>query len=226
MKSSRNPFLWTILLLIPGVLLVLSGAPSESAVLEQYCQYPPYVVQTVLPSVTLLVSNSQSMGKFAYGDPANNCATTATACGGFDPTKIYYGIFDNKSYYRNAGSNSAAGSVFSFAGRIGSYTKGDDDWDGNFLNWLTTRRIDAMKKVLTGGDGSGSQACGSVTEAYKTFTDTTKKYSIFDNGAVTVNFPIAGACSGASTAIFSIGAKNFQVCRFLNQGRCPESSRR
>ncbi len=152
MKSSRNPFLRTILLLIPGVLLALSGAPSEAAVLEQYCQYPPYVVQTVLPSVTMLVSNSQSMGKFAYDDPLNNCATEATACGGFDPTKKYYGIFDTGSYYTSAGSNS--GTKFSLHGKKTAVSKGTDDWDGNFLNWLTTRRIDVMKKVLTGGDGT------------------------------------------------------------------------
>jgi len=215
MKRFRYYFLRTILILIPGMLLVLSGDPSEAAVLEQYCQYPPYVVQSVLPSVTMLVSNSQSMGKFAYGDPANNCETTATACGGFDPTKTYYGIFDANSFYTNAGSNSAAGSVFSYAGRKGSYTKGSNDWDGNFLNWLTTRRIDAMKKVLTGGDGKGTQACGSVTEAYKQFTDTARTYSIYDNGANTAYFPIAttgsNPCNGASTAIYRIGPKNFKV---------------
>ncbi|HEX9191804.1 MAG TPA: hypothetical protein VF847_06880, partial [Candidatus Deferrimicrobiaceae bacterium] len=92
MNSTRKSLARTILTLLPCALLALAGGTSESAVLEQYCQYPPYVLQTVLPSVTMLVSNSQSMGKFAYGDPANNCATEATACGGFNPGLRYFGI--------------------------------------------------------------------------------------------------------------------------------------
>ena len=82
MTRTRNPILQSILRILPCALLVFSCVSSEAAVLEQYCQYPPYVIQTVLPSVTLLVSNSQSMAKFAYGDPdpSRTCATAATAC--------------------------------------------------------------------------------------------------------------------------------------------------
>src|SRR5512141_1423712 len=214
------PARWQIFLSLPCVFLAFSGEPAEAAVLEQYCQYPPYVIQSVLPSVTLLVSNSQSMAKFAYGDtssPPRTCDNAATACGGFDPTKKYYGIFQDNSYYTNVGSNAAAGSKFTFAGYKSSptytstYSKGNNDWDGNFLNWLTMRRIDVMKKVLTGGDGSGSQACGSVTEAYKEFTDNGRTYSIYNSGLQTVQFPINGSCAGALQAVFSIGSKNFQV---------------
>ncbi|MBW6502728.1 hypothetical protein K0B90_00415 [bacterium] len=203
-------------MLLPCAVLTLVGGRSESAVLEQYCQYPPYVIQTVLPSVTLLISNSRSMANFAYGDPTSDCATEATACGGFDPSERYFGIFLDNAYYNNSGSNAAAGSKFTFAGYKGSYIKGNNDWDGNLLNWLTMRRVDVMKKVLTGGDGSGSQACGTVTEQYKEFTDTGKTYSIY-NDNVTVQFPINGSCTGTLQAVFSIppsgspGSKNFQV---------------
>jgi len=216
MTRSRSPLLRSILMLLPCAVLTLVGGRSESAVLEQYCQYPPYVIQTVLPSVTLLISNSRSMANFAYGDPTSDCATEATACGGFDPSERYFGIFLDNAYYNNSGSNAAAGSKFTFAGYKGSYIKGNNDWDGNLLNWLTMRRVDVMKKVLTGGDGSGSQACGTVTEQYKEFTDTGKTYSIY-NDNVTVQFPINGSCTGTLQAVFSIppsgspGSKNFQV---------------
>jgi type IV pilus assembly protein PilY1 len=150
------------------------------------------------------------MANFAYGDPANTCESEVTACRGFDPSKRYFGIFLDNAYYRNPGNNSASGSKFTFAAYKGS-TKGNDDWDGNFLNWLTMRRVDVMKKVLTGGDGSGSQACGSVTEQYKAFTDTDNTYSIYNNDNVIVQFPINGSCTGALQAVFSIGSKNFQV---------------
>jgi type IV pilus assembly protein PilY1 len=156
------------------------------------------------------------MANFAYGDPPNDCATEATACRGFDPSKKYFGIFLDNAYYNNSGSNAAAGSKFNFAGYKGSYIKGNNDWDGNLLNWLTMRRVDVMKKVLTGGDGSGSQACGSVTEQFKAFTDN-GTYSSFNNDNVIVQFPISGSCTGTLQAVFSIppsgspGSKNFQV---------------
>src|SRR5512143_2235345 len=113
MKRFPIPASWQILLALPCVFLALHGDPAETAVLEQYCQYPPYVIQSVLPSVTLLVSNSQTMAKFAYGDdslPPRACDNAATACRGFDPTKKYYGIFLDNAYYTNSGSNAAAGS--------------------------------------------------------------------------------------------------------------------
>jgi len=220
MTRSRNPLLRSILRILPCAVLAFASVSSEAAVLEQYCQYPPYVIQSVLPSVTLLVSNSQSMGKFAYGDNSvipRACDNEATACGGFDPSKKHYGIFLDNAYYTNAGSNAAGGSAFAFAGYKGSYSKSNNDWDGNFLNWLTMRRVDVMKKVLTGGNGSSAQACGSVTEQYKEFTDTDRTYSIYNSGLQTVQFPISGGCTGALQAVFSIppsgspGSKNFQV---------------
>src|SRR5512134_2584917 len=87
MNHSSLPFRGVFLLLLPCMLLLVPGAPAESAGLPQYCQYPPYVLQSVLPSVTLLVSNSVSMLQFAYGDnvvPTNPCDNQANACGGFD----------------------------------------------------------------------------------------------------------------------------------------------
>ncbi|BBO87418.1 pilus assembly protein [Desulfosarcina ovata] len=55
----------------------------------------------------------------------------------FDGCKEYYGYFDPDSNY------SYANSIFSR----------DDSgpWDGNFLNWITMRRIDVARKVLMGG---------------------------------------------------------------------------
>jgi len=192
MMRSRIPFLRMTFLLIRACSSSFPAPPGGGGP-RAILPVPPYVRQSVLPSVTLLVSNSQSMGKFAYPDPdpSRTCATTATACGGFDPSKRYYGIFLDNAYYTNAGSNAAGGSRFSFAGYKGSYTKGTNDWDGNFLNWLTMRRIDVMKKVLTGGNGTGSQACGSVTEQYKEFTDNGRTYSIYNSGLQTAQFPIA-----------------------------------
>jgi hypothetical protein len=50
MNRSSFPFRGVFLLLLPCVFLLLSGAPADSAGLPQYCQYPPYVLQSVLPA--------------------------------------------------------------------------------------------------------------------------------------------------------------------------------
>jgi len=202
MKRSRNPFLRTTFLLIPGALLVLSGAPSESAVLGQYCQYPPYVVQTVLPSVTLLVSNSQSMLNFAYGDGTNPCDNSAVPCGGFDPSRTYYGLFDSKYWYTGATGNSGG---FTRAGLAASSSRGTNDWHGNFLNWLTTRRIDVMRKVLTGGSGAGTEACGASNARYKKFSDD-RTFTPENGTDILVTFNKAANCAGILLSDLTIGS--------------------
>jgi type IV pilus assembly protein PilY1 len=206
MTRHRNPLLRTILLVVPGVFLALSGAPSESAVLEQYCQYPPYVVQTVLPSVTMLVSNSQSMANFAYGDGTKLCGST-DPCGGFNPAKRYYGIFDSSYWYTAPAGGGAFTRASLAGGTLAAPTgRGTDDWHGNFLNWLTTRRIDVMKKVLTGGTGVGIEACGTVLEfiaRHKRFDDNLT-YTPYDNNSVEVKFNWRSGCTGTLKSQFTI----------------------
>ncbi len=63
-------------------------------------------------------------------------------------TTVYYGYFDPETRY----------TYNSVDGLFERDTNGD--WDGNWLNWCTTRRIDVLRKVLVGGraeirDGSG-----------------------------------------------------------------------
>jgi type IV pilus assembly protein PilY1 len=197
MKRSRKPFLRTIPPLLQCILIALSSGASEAAVLEQYCQYPPYVVQTVLPSVTLLVSNSQSMLNFAYGDGANPCDNSAAPCGGFDPSRKYYGLFDSNYWYTGA---TGGGGGFTKAGLVGGTATsptggGTSDWHGNFLNWLTTRRVDAMRKVLTGGTGSATEACGASNVRYKKFSDN-KKFTPESGNDIPVTFSYSTNCSG------------------------------
>ena len=207
MKRFRNYFLRMILLLIPCVLLALSGAPSEAAVLEQYCQYPPYVVQTVLPSVTMLVSNSQSMLNFAYGDGVNGCNSSSSPCGGFDPNKRYYGLFDSNYWYTGATGSSGGFTKATLAG--GTLTaptgRGGNDWHGNFLNWLTTRRVDVMRKVLTGGTGNGTESCGANGALYKKFSDD-GKYTPVSGTDNLVTFNHASNCSGTLLSDLTIGS--------------------
>ncbi|MDN5871837.1 MAG: fimbrial assembly protein [Nitrococcus sp.] len=71
---------------------------------------------------------------------------------GYKPTEIdYYGYFDSFTCYSYDATNgrftpvSATGTNKTCSGTNG------DEWSGDFLNYLTTARIDALRKVLYGG---------------------------------------------------------------------------
>lgn len=206
MKRISSPGRWMILMVIPIVFLALSGKPAETAVLDQYCQYPPYVLQSVLPSVTMLVSNSTSMLNFAYGDGAKTCASAAAPCAGFNPATPYYGLFKS-NYWYTAPANGGAFTQASLAGgTLAAPTgRGTNDWHGNFLNWLTARRVDVMKKVLTGGTGDGVEACGGNGAIYKRFGDD-RTFTPYNNATVDVTFNYRAGCSGTLKSQFTIGS--------------------
>ena len=99
----KNPRSWkrplSAFLVTLFSVLILPGA--SRAAMSDYCQIPTYAYQSVLPSVSFLISNSKSMLNFAYGDAnlANLCDNSAAPCGGFNGNSHYYGYFDNNAWY-------------------------------------------------------------------------------------------------------------------------------
>ena len=123
-----------------------------------YCQMPSYVVQNVQPNILILLDNSGSMFNFAYvdtdinGNVTNDCSVNP--CTGFDPTQTYYGYFNSNKWYQYS-SNVFSADTNTNAATIGSSITNPNpasDWNGNFLNWLTMRRADIVRKALTGGN--------------------------------------------------------------------------
>jgi len=186
-----------------------------------YCQVPPYVVQNVVPNVLLLVDTSGSMFNLAYYDgydtettsDDNMCTDSAKPCTAFDNTATYYGYFNPTMWYQYQSNR------FVPVGVKGSYTRNPStDWDGNFLNWLTMRRVDILRKVLTGGktttgEGSGyDRLVGEVADcdlrgtykrianaaAYTPFSGTRK---IYVNSA-------GGWCNGSGSGTSSFSVRN------------------
>ena len=122
------------------VLAVFStaGVPTCLAaepLMSTYTSYPIFMVESVKPNIMIILDNSGSMNLQAYYDS-------------YDHNRRYYGYFEpyqKYSYASNLFTRNAAGA-----------------WDGNFLNWLTMRRIDIARKVLMGGlatsrTGGGNQ---------------------------------------------------------------------
>src|SRR4030042_2860123 len=93
--------------------------------LIDYTHYPLTATQEIPPNILIVMDNSVSMNQAAYE-------------GDFNPERIYDGYFEPSAAY------SYAGGGYFYINDLGT-------WKGNFLNWLTMRRIDMVRKVLIGG---------------------------------------------------------------------------
>ncbi|NJD61916.1 MAG: hypothetical protein FIA93_04260 [Deltaproteobacteria bacterium] len=148
---------------------ILRPPEPVAAVMNDYCQVPPYVIQNIPPNVLILLDISGSMLNNAYFDgyqtpndsSDDRSCKIDNVCIGYNWTgrpasHRYYGYFDPDQWYQystNQFSPSPTGT------RTGNYL-----WSGDFLNWLTMRRIDIMRKVLTGGRPNGNNIDGEIPD--------------------------------------------------------------
>jgi len=146
-------------------VLVLSGTilhspRSFAAGMTDYCQVPPYVVQNIAPNVMLMVDSSGSMFNFSYYDGFNTptnlgdddlCTNSGSPCTGFTdpgtyPGYKYYGYFDSDYWYTYSSNRFVPSAPKTGSGLSGARDKLSTEWDGNFLNWLTMRRVDILRR--------------------------------------------------------------------------------
>ncbi|MCL2590823.1 MAG: PilC/PilY family type IV pilus protein, partial [Betaproteobacteria bacterium] len=96
----------------------------------------------------------------------------STVDGHFNPRKVYYGLFDSKLCYQGIGVN--------INGTLVTYVSSDyfepssavtdmqlhkcdkKQWSGNFLNYVTTSRMDALRRLLYGGTRGVDTATDTV----------------------------------------------------------------
>lgn len=120
---------------IAAVVLGWSGAATAQTITD-YTAYPPFAGNVITPNVLLLLDNSGSMRERAYG--------VAPAPTSYDPTVEYGGYFEPAKCYSYGSSRFTATTA---AKPCGSSSQ----WDGNFLNWVATEKIEIAKWVMMGG---------------------------------------------------------------------------
>lgn len=120
----------TCLLLIPADLWAGNS-------LADYTAYPPFLTAQTPPNVIIALDVSGSMKLPAYTEAGIDWRTGVQT--NFSPHDEYFGYFDQDSRYGYDTQKQ-----FFFADSAGQ-------WDGNFLNWATTRRIDVARKLIAGG---------------------------------------------------------------------------
>jgi len=134
---------------------------------------PLFLNGSVPPLNMIIMGRDHKLYYEAYNDASdlNNDGVLDTKYKGYElkavtppapesPYKIdYYGYFDSfKCYAYSSG-------VWDPVGVVGSgKTCADPWWSGDFLNYLTTSRIDALRKVMYGGDRSTDTSTDTILE--------------------------------------------------------------
>ena len=128
-------------------LLDSIGDPSGN---QKVCAPPPLVQSVAVsqPNVLFVFGNASTMGEFAYDDAYE---IGRKYYGYFDPDKVYQ--YDNTKHYFKAVGDTVDNPATSVVERAASLKSGTVEkvFSGNWLNWLTMRRMDIAKKVITGG---------------------------------------------------------------------------
>ncbi|PZQ74611.1 MAG: hypothetical protein DI563_11800, partial [Variovorax paradoxus] len=143
--------------LFAGQHLANAQATTESAL----AQTPLFVSQGYPPLNMLVMGRDHKMYYEAYND-ASDLDGDGVIDVGYKPDKIdYYGYFNNNACYTY--DNDMFRPVAAATGTKKKQCDGTK-WSGDFLNYLTTSRMDAMRRVLYGGTRNVDTATSTVLQ--------------------------------------------------------------
>ncbi len=110
-------------------------------------QEPLFLTQSQAPLVMLNMTRDHRLYYEAYND-YSDLNGDGTLDIGYKPQQInYYGYFDSFKCYQYSSTDRR----FNPVSQTSTKTCGGLYWSGDFLNYLTTSRMDALRKVLYGG---------------------------------------------------------------------------
>ncbi|MEP7153820.1 MAG: hypothetical protein ABI856_19110, partial [Nitrospira sp.] len=171
----NRPTLVVAMVVASTVSAAVCGFSDAGAVVSNadYTAVPPFVSNATTPNIIILMDNSGSMSNRACEStscgtlPSGGTSTTTT----FTNTTRYSGYFDPLQCYVYDTTDTR------FENGTAKVTVATacpaTEWDGNFINWATLRRFDAVKRAMSGGDCFVTRAAdgtcpGSGTPALKT----------------------------------------------------------
>ena len=150
MKSRNIATRGTVMLGLVGCLI----APGllQAQTMDQYYAVPPFVNDQVAPNIILLLDNSGSMSGLAC-DASNPADGDCSDAGDrpFNNTTNFSGYFDSLLCYTYDAGADARFEPATVKATLATACS-NTEWDGNFLNFATFRRFDALKKAMIGGD--------------------------------------------------------------------------
>ncbi len=148
MKRQNSAARGTIALALVGYLVGAGAAQAQT--MDQYAAAPPFVSDQVAPNIILLLDNSGSMSRLACDLTLDgDCADAGDML--FTNTTNYSGYFNALQCYTYDAGADARFEPATAKAALGTPCPGTQ-WDGNFLNYISFRRFDALKKGMIGGD--------------------------------------------------------------------------
>ncbi len=139
-----------------ALLLAMQSVPAVPLSLSDS---PLFLSNTATPLVMLNISKDHQLFFKAYDD-YSDLTGDGIPDTTYQNTINYYGYFDSAKCYNY---NTSTNQFEPYALTVNSYCSGY--WSGNFLNWATMSRIDAIRKILYGGYRSTDTGTQSTTSA-------------------------------------------------------------
>ena len=151
-----------VCLFVAALHFFSQGKAVEAANGSQFVAVPPFLTSGAPPLVMLAMGRDHKLYYEAYNDASDLDEDGALEVR-YKPSIDYYGYFDsNKCYNYETSSNRFV--PFSMATDKKCQGAAGDMWSGNFLNYITMARIDAIRKVLYGGYRSTDTAGETVLQ--------------------------------------------------------------
>ncbi len=172
------------------------GDTSAQVSNSTYTAIPPFANQNATPNVLILLDNSGSMGRRA------NCqfstGSDGDACPAFVETTLYGGLFDTMTCYTYDATDTRfevpAGATVK---TVLSTPCAATEWDGNFLNWVSLRRIDMAKVALIGGSCAVARnadgTCPPIGSPSKITIKAASQFAFSSGGSMTTRNVLTGA---------------------------------
>lgn len=185
--------------LLPAALIACSAFSVTSSMAQSVSDYdaiPPTVVDSTTPLVMLVMSRDNQLWHKAYNDYSD-----LDGDGQLDTT--YNDNFEYYGYYRSDLCYEYRGGVFYPAvetSEVGHKCSGR--WSGNFMNWLTTTRIDVVRKVLYGGYRSTDTQSSTILQRAFIPADNHAFVKIVRNSEIDGSISDYTPISGLSTMSF------------------------
>ena len=137
-----------------------TAAPASAQIMATYSHVPPFVTSSAPPLVMLVLGRDHKLYYEAYND-ASDLNEDGNLDVGYQPSIDYYGYFDSyKCYTYDAGDKRFEPT----STNTDKKCSGAGEWSGDFLNYLTMCRMDALRKVLYGGYRSTDTSTVTVLE--------------------------------------------------------------
>jgi type IV pilus assembly protein PilY1 len=167
------------------VLFNATGARGANS-MAPYVSLPLFMSNAVPPNILIIFDNSGSMNQMCYWEEKavhdegdNWWQTDIVPTTPYNPSRNYYGYFvsgtpTNRVFYTyssNTFQRSPSG-----------------EWEGNFLNWLTMRRVDVARKVLVGGRATSRMGGGNTTLIGEDPAQSGRSYKCQLPGPVLMNY--------------------------------------